>query len=192
MEYGTSIGLIYGSIREGRMCDTVAGWVERQLFERSNIVLYAIDPAYPDTRKGIEGRNREARIALSKRLQLCDGFIVVTPESSHSISAPLKALIDSAKPEWATKPVAFVSYGGASGGIRAVEQLRLAFDECHAVSIRDSVAFTNVRRAFDQNGEPVEREMSAKAFDIMLRRLIWWATALKKTKGAPAARAVAV
>ncbi|MGH9095600.1 MAG: NADPH-dependent FMN reductase, partial [Acidimicrobiales bacterium] len=35
--------------------------------------------------------------------------------------------------EWQAKPVAFVSYGGMAGGLRAVEQLRQVCAELHAV-----------------------------------------------------------
>ncbi|MGO8190177.1 NADPH-dependent FMN reductase, partial [Rhizobium leguminosarum] len=46
----------------------------------------------------------------------------------------------------------FVSYGGISGGLRAVEQLRLVFDELHAVTIRDSVSFAAPWNSFDTQG----------------------------------------
>ncbi len=68
-----------------------------------------------------------------------DAFLVVTPEYNHGYPAALKELIDSVYEPWHAKPVAFVSYGGASGGIRAVEQLRQVFAELHAVTLRDGV-----------------------------------------------------
>ena len=37
--------------------------------------------------------------------------------------------------EWRAKPVGFVCYGGLSGGLRAVEQLRIVFAELHTVTI---------------------------------------------------------
>ncbi len=39
--------------------------------------------------------------------------------------------------------MAFVPYGGVSGGLRAVEQLRLVFAELHAVTMRDGVSLAN-------------------------------------------------
>jgi len=61
-------------------------------------------------------------------------FVVVTPEYNHGYPAPLKSLIDSVGREWQAKPVAFVSYGGVSGGLRAVEQLRQVFAKLHMVT----------------------------------------------------------
>ena len=52
-----------------------------------------------------------------------DGFVFVTPEYNHSVSAALKNAIDYLAKEWANKPAGFVSYGG-NGGSRAVEHLR--------------------------------------------------------------------
>ncbi len=48
------------------------------------------------------------------------------PEYNHSFPAVLKNVIDWHGPQWHVKPeVGFVSYGGLSGGLRAVEHLRL-------------------------------------------------------------------
>lgn len=188
----TSIGLVYGSVRERRMCDTVVGWVERQLFLRADLLLYVIDPAYPGTRAGIEGRNPKARADFLNRLGLCDGFIVVTPEFNHSFPAPLKALIDSASAEWAAKPVGFVSYGGIPGGQHAVEQLRLVFSERQAVGIGGAVSFANVSQAFDNNGEPLDKAGPVKALDAMLRRLVWWSNVLKQARTVQSCEEVAV
>jgi NAD(P)H-dependent FMN reductase len=44
-----------------------------------------------------------------------------------------KSLIDSIGKQWQAKAAAFVCYGGASGGLRAVQQLRLVFAELNAV-----------------------------------------------------------
>jgi hypothetical protein len=74
-------------------------------------------------------------------IDAADAFVVVTPEYNHSYPASLKHAIDMAHGEWNTKPVAFVSYGGISGGLRAVEALRLVFAELHATTIRDTVSF---------------------------------------------------
>ena len=56
-----------------------------------------------------------------------DAFVVVTPEYNHSYPASLKQAIDVLNAPWRRKPVAFVSYGGLSGGLRAVEHLRQVF-----------------------------------------------------------------
>jgi NAD(P)H-dependent FMN reductase len=129
----TSLALIYGSTREGRFCDVVAAWAAAEI-GRHDFTLHVVDPVTIDlpTR---HGQTNEALRALEQRLCEADAFVAVTPEYNHGYPAALKFLIDSFKAPWRAKPVAFVSYGGISGGLRAVEQLRLVFAELHAVAI---------------------------------------------------------
>lgn len=165
------IGLVYGSTRAQRFCDTVAGWVRRQLDGRDDIQLILIDP------RDVEESDGEA-VAFRQRIADADAFIVVTPEYNHGYPAPLKALIDSFGEEWQAKPVAFVSYGGISGGLRAVEQLRLVFAELHATTIRDSVSFPNAHEQFEA-GEARDGERAARSLSKMLAALSWWAAVLR-------------
>src|SRR5690242_5504400 len=146
------IALIYGSTREGRFCDTVAGWAASEITRQAEFAVDAIDPAV----LALPGRHsREAApgvLALRQRIGKADGFVIVTPEYNHSYPAALKFLIDSVYEQWQAKPVAFVSYGGVSGGLRAVEHLRGVFAELHAVTVRDTVSFANVWSHFDDDG----------------------------------------
>jgi NAD(P)H-dependent FMN reductase len=126
----------------------------------------------------------ESRVwqSLQQALGRADAFVVVTPEYNHGYPAPLKALIDSVKGEWQAKPVAFVSYGGVSGGLRAVEQLRLVFAELHAVTIRDSVSFQAAWEQFDESGVLRNPERARRSMDALLARLKWWAIALRNAR----------
>ena len=165
MEVPLKVGVIYGSTRPGRFCDTVARWTAAQIAARAGFAIELIDPASAST-------------DLKQRLASCDGFVVVTPEYNHGYPAPLKQLIDSVGEEWHAKPVAFVSYGGISGGLRAVEQLRQVFAELHAVTIRDSVSFAGAWEQFDSSGALRNPERAERSMEAMLRRLRWWAAAL--------------
>jgi NAD(P)H-dependent FMN reductase len=169
MEMPIKIGLVYGSTRPGRFCDTVARWTAGQIAAREGFAVELIDPA---------AFGSAGLASLNERVAACDAFVVVTPEYNHGYPAPLKALIDSIGPEWHAKPVAFVSYGGISGGLRAVEQLRLVFAELHAVTIRDSVSFAGAWEQFDADGALRNPERAQRSMEAMLRRLHWWAVSL--------------
>ncbi|HUN85397.1 MAG TPA: NAD(P)H-dependent oxidoreductase [Terracidiphilus sp.] len=165
-----NVGLVYGSTRAGRFCDTVAKWAAAQIAAYAGFILVSIDPA------DLPEKTAQERIAV------CDAFVIVTPEYNHGYPAPLKALIDSVGAEWHAKPVAFVSYGGASGGLRAVEQLRLVFAELHAVSVRDSVSFAGAWEQFDSSGALRNPERAQRSMQTMLARLRWWAQALRTAR----------
>jgi NAD(P)H-dependent FMN reductase len=164
------IGLIYGSTRTGRFCDRVAQWAGQRA-AKAGFEVVAIDPA-----------KLTDPAELERRVGNCDAFVVVTPEYNHGYPAPLKALIDSVGAEWQAKPVAFVSYGGVSGGLRAVEQLRLVFAELHAVTIRDSVSFAGAWEQFDPSGKLLQPERAERSMATMLARLRWWAVALSTAR----------
>ncbi|HEX6118313.1 MAG TPA: NAD(P)H-dependent oxidoreductase, partial [Dongiaceae bacterium] len=67
----------------------------------------------------------------------------------HSYPASLKHAIDQGDVEWLAKPAAFGCYGGASGGVRAIEHLRHVFAELRAATNRHYVCFHMARLQFN-------------------------------------------
>lgn len=174
------IAIVLGSTREGRFCPTPARWIEERARARADVRVDVVDLAevgLPLVLPQDAGRDHGPFL---DRLERADGFIVVTPEYNHSFPAALKQAIDLANEEWRAKPVAFVSYGGMSGGLRAVEQLRLVFAEVHAVGIRDTVSFHNYWELLDEAGRLGDRSDTAAA--VMLDQLVWWADALRTAR----------
>jgi NAD(P)H-dependent FMN reductase len=173
--------LIYGSTREGRFCDTVAAWAAAEIARHGRFAVDTIDPLSFDL--PVRHSPRHAQVAaLRRRIGAADAFVVVTPEYNRGYPAALKQVIDSVSAEWQAKPVAFVSYGGISGGLRAVEQLRLVFAELHAATVRDAVSFANAWTTFDPSGNLLDPEGPRRAMARMLDRLYWWAAALKAAR----------
>ena len=172
--------VIIGSTRPERFGPVVANWFTGQARQHSGFDVDVVDLA----EVGFE--TAEPRLAgadaLAPRLAAADAFVVVTPEYNHSFPGPLKIAIDHYKHEWRAKPVAFVSYGGVSGGLRAVEQLRLVFAELHAMSVRNAVSFTMARKRFDQAGRPLDEADANSAAKDMLDQLAWWARALRTAR----------
>ena len=180
------LAVIVGSGRKGRTGTVVARWFVGQVEQRGDTELDVIDladfvlPGEPTENPPSE----TARVLrdLSRRLAWADAFVTVTPEYNHSFPASLKAMIDWHDTEWQAKPVAFVSYGGMSGGLRAVEQLRQVFPELHAMTIRETVSFHSVWTQFDRDGRPKDSTGCNAAAKTMLDQLTWWATALRDAR----------
>ena len=186
-----NVVLIYGSVRDGRYCDIVAKWARAQIAAHAEFSLEIIDPAELALPVRMTRNEAGDLDKLKEQIGNADAFVIVTPEYNHGYSAALKHLIDSVYGEWQAKPVAFVSYGAASGGLRAVEQLRQVFAELHIASMRNTVSFVNVWEQFDEHGRLHAPERPEKAMAMMLAQLHWWAIALRNARAQTAYDAVA-
>ncbi|WP_367322404.1 NADPH-dependent FMN reductase [Streptomyces sp. HUAS ZL42] len=179
------LAVIIGSSREGRTGPAVARWFVE---EAESCAMYDVDvldladvelPLSLTRAPG--GGSAELLAGVGGRLGAADAFVVITPEYNHSFTAPMKNLIDWHRTQWQAKPIGFVSYGGLSGGLRAVEQLRQVFAELHATTIRDTVSFHGVWQHIGEDGSLRAPDAAVPA-KVMLEKLQWWAAALRDAR----------
>ncbi len=161
-----SVALLVASTRPGRFADALVPWLEKRLAACSWVDLVVVDLA------------ADTGSPIASRLAYADAFVVLVPEYNHSFPGSLKTAIDAHHAEWARKPVAFVSYGASSGGIRAVEQLRQVFPEVRATTTRNAVALVAPWRHVDGGGGFVPPTDVEAALDATLDELHWWTRAL--------------
>ncbi|WP_026412592.1 NADPH-dependent FMN reductase [Actinomadura oligospora] len=174
------VAAIIGSTRRGRYGPTIAEWFTEVARARDDMETEVIDLA--ETTASEDGRlpAGEAARAFAEAgatLERADAFVVVTPEYNHSYPGGLKEFIDAHRTQWLAKPVAFVSYGGMSGGLRAVEHLRQVFAELHATTVRNVVSMHNPWTTFD-----AACPHARAAADQMLDQLGWWGSALRDAR----------
>ncbi|QBJ95518.1 NADPH-dependent oxidoreductase [Rhodococcus sp. ABRD24] len=172
MDEPLRLEVIVGSVRTKRFAPTIADWFVERAHGRDafdTTVLDLADTPLPQDLSSTPGVER-----FTERIGQADAFVVVTSEYNHGYPAALKTALDTVKYEWRAKPVGFVAYGGMSGGLRAVEQLRQVVAELHMVSIRESVSFHQARKHFD----PADGAANDAA-ERMLTQLAWWADALR-------------
>lgn len=181
-----TVAVIIGSTRAGRFGPTVAHWFAEEARQAGRLRIDVIDLAESPLPVAMTPEPDDATAAtlarLTPRLASADAFVVVTPEYNHSYPASVKNLIDWHYTQWRAKPVGFVSYGGLSGGLRAVEHLRPVFAELHAVTIRETVSFHRAREQFDADGNPKDAEATTAAATALLNQLEWWADALRRAR----------
>ncbi|MFG2222279.1 NADPH-dependent FMN reductase [Streptomyces sp. NPDC048644] len=182
------VAVLVGSTREGRFAPTVTQWLTRQLARRDDMTTDVIDLAETDLPTVLPAFGQppaagteEALARISPRLAAADAFVFLTPEYNHSFPAPLKNAIDWHNTQWHAKPVGFVSYGGLSGGLRAVEQLRVVMAELNATTIRNTVSFHNAWTRFSEDGAVDDPQVDAAA-TALLDQLAWWAHALRDAR----------
>lgn len=181
------LAVILGSVRDGRFGPTVANWFVAEAQRRDDVLVDLVDLAEVPLGPEAPSRSPSAQTlralgVLTPRLAASDAFVVVTPEYNHSYPAALKNVIDWHNVQFHAKPVAFVSYGGLAGGLRAVEHLRLVFAELHAVTTRDTVSFHGAWSQFDGEGRPKDPQGPAAAATTLLDQVTWWARALKHAR----------
>lgn len=164
-----NLAVISGSTRNGRFGPTVVDWFVSEAKQRDDLAVDVIDLA-------------DQAIPDASRIDHAEAFVVVTPEYNHSFPGPLKTAIDAFNKEWNAKPVGFVSYGGMSGGLRAVEQLRPVFAELHAVTIRETVSFHMAWEQFDTDGQAKSPQEVSRAAHNILDQLTWWGLSLRSAK----------
>jgi NAD(P)H-dependent FMN reductase len=93
------------------------------------------------------------------------------PEYNFSFNAALKNAIDYLNREWAYKPVGFVSYGGISGGLRAVQMIKQVVTTLRMTPVVDAVTIPMARTMIDDDGfHPTD--IVASSAKVMLDELV--------------------
>jgi NAD(P)H-dependent FMN reductase len=148
--------VIVASTRPGRRGLPIGQWVydsaaayggfDVELVDLAEVNLPFLDePNHPRLRQYIHPHT----IAWSEKIDSADAFVFVTPEYNYGMNAPLKNAIDYLHQEWQYKPVAFVSYGGVSGGTRAVQMTKQVVTTLKMVPLTEAVPMPFVNQYFD-------------------------------------------
>lgn len=184
------IKVILGTTRDARVGKKIADWVidsskeikdsEFELIDLKdyNIPFFnlPISPAYKEPEYDTNQK------ALQEKINEADGFVFVTPEYNHGYTSVLKNVLDTYYNEWRIKPATFVSYGGISGGIRAVESLRLVLIELQMVPIRSSVHIPFIFNQFNEDGLLKEETKEASNLKTTLEDISWWSNILENPR----------
>jgi NAD(P)H-dependent FMN reductase len=186
----TVISVIIGSTRQGRFSEKPAQWIFQQLKKRDDLEARLLDlrdypmpffdQAVPPATPGRAPYENEVVKKWTAAIAASDGFIFVTPEYNHGMSAVLKNAIDWVYPEWNRKAAAFVSYGSVMGA-RSVEHLREVMIEIQIAPIRSSVHIPVATLMAHFKGEDVNKGLAEldKVANTMIDDLLWWTTTLK-------------
>ena len=181
------IAIVTGSTRPGRNNEAVARWVNQIAQQRTDADFELVDiadyhlPLFDEPMSPMFGKYTKPHTrAWAEKIASFDGFVFVTPEYNHSIPGALKNAIDFLYREWNNKAAGFVSYGG-SGGVRAVEHLRLVMAELMVATVRAQVILSLVTdfEHFTSFKPLPQREAEVTA---MLDQLVSWASALKAVR----------
>jgi NAD(P)H-dependent FMN reductase len=177
---------IIASTRPGRVGSAVAKWfhafaVENGRFEAQlvdladfNLPIYD-EPVHPRFQR----YEHEHTKRWSESVAAADAYVFVTPEYNYSPPPSLVNAFDFLYREWNCKPCGFVSYGGVSGGLRAVQMERLHATTLKMMPMMEGVTVPMVANQIDDNGDFASNELIDASAQTLLDELLRWATALK-------------
>jgi NAD(P)H-dependent FMN reductase len=152
--------VVIASTRPGRLGLPIGNWVYEQAKSSSEFDVELVDlvdynlPLLDEPRPASSRQYaNEHTLQWSQVVSRADAFVFVTPEYNHGINAAFKNALDYLYYEWALKPATFVSYGGMSAGMRAVQQAKQVLAALRVYPLTDAVPIPNVASRIDDDGK---------------------------------------
>jgi NAD(P)H-dependent FMN reductase len=179
--------IITASTRQGRKGPHVAAWFLEQARRHDRFGIEPVDlaevnlplldePKHPRFRDYQHEHTR----AWSEIVDRADAYVVVTPEYDFGPPAGLINALQYLQQEWAYKPMAFVSYGGVSGGTRSVLTLKSTVTALKMMPILEAVSIPFFIQYLDEEtGRFSPGKVQEDAAKAMLDELLRWAEALR-------------
>jgi NAD(P)H-dependent FMN reductase len=181
----TKVAIIVSSTRPTRVGHLIGDWVHKRAVENGKFVVELADLAkidlpmynelkHPSTQSYAHDHTKK----WASIVETADAYVFVTPEYNFGPPPSLVNALNYVYKEWNYKPAAFVSYGGISGGLRAVQIEKLILTTLKVVPLVEAVVVPLVQQ-FLADGEFRGSELHEQAATVMLNELFRWAEALK-------------
>lgn len=174
------------STRPGRIGPSVARWFNdyarsegsfsAQLIDLAdfNLPLYD-EPNHPRLQKYEHDHTK----AWSKSVDGADAYVFVIPEYNYCPPPSFTNALDYVYNEWNYKPCGFVSYGGASGGLRSTQLAKQLVTTLKMMPMMEGVMVQTPWNSLDEEKTFVAGEHHDHSAKAMLEELAKWAHALK-------------
>lgn len=192
------LGIVVGSVREGRVSDRLAKWVAQEASSLDGTEVSIIDlidypmPMFNESISPQYNPNRQPEPIVGKFLDSLadrDAVVLITPEYNRSYSSVLKNAIDYIDFQLKHKPVLIVAHG-STGGAQAVGHLRGVIPALGAVSNPAAVMIVGqLSQVLDEAGNLSEQAKAnpygpAASLANALNDLKWYSDALAEARSA--------
>lgn len=183
---------IVASTRPGRAGLAIGRWfhgvAEKQgRFETRFVDLCDIDLPFIDEPKHprLQQYEHPHTKAWSEIVAWADAYVIVTPEYNFAPPPSLINALDLLYREWNYKPLGFVSYGGVSGGTRAVQVAKQIVTALKMMPLPEAVHIPFFSEQMEDGKQFAGGEVQEQAAELMLGELERWAQALSPLRAAP-------
>lgn len=178
--------IIICSTRPGRIGPSVAGWFNEFAANHGKFDAHLVDladfnlPVYDEPIHPAQQSYQHAHTkAWAKSVNAADAYVFVTPEYNYYPPPSLINALDYVYREWNYKPCGFASYGGASGGLRAVQAAKLQVTTLKMMPMVEGVMVPMAAGQIDDNGVFRSNDLIDKSATTLLDELHRWAIGLK-------------
>ncbi|MFF5209150.1 NADPH-dependent FMN reductase [Streptosporangium sp. NPDC000396] len=172
-----TLKIIVASTRPTRIGRTIGDWAAAHAVSHGGFGVELVDlaevglPFLDEPEDATTGRYVHQHTKdWSATIDTADAFVFVMPEYNYGFNAPLKNALDFLCREWRHKPVGFVSYGGLSGGLRAVEMIKPVIVKLGMIPAGNAVTVFR-RQMMDGDGRLIVDGNLAASADHMLDEL---------------------
>ena len=179
------LAVIIVSTRPGRVGPTVAQWFFDTATDHGQFAVELVDlkdinlPVFDEPKHPRFGEyTHEHTKVWSAIVKRSDAFVFVTPEYDYFTPPSLVNAIIYLFHEWMRKPAAFVSYGGISGGVRAVQAIKPLLTSVKVMPLPEAVSIPFMSNHIE-NGVFKSTDGFAQSAKALLDELHRWAFALK-------------
>lgn len=183
------VKVLLASTRPGRKGPALAKWIVDVLEEYSEwdielLDLKDVDLPFLDeaAHPRLKQYQNDHTLLWSETIDEADAYVFVTAEYNHVPPPTLQNALNFLHQEWAEKPVGFVSYGGVSGGTRAVDALIPVLTTLGMMPLPQAVNVPFFAQYIDENHHFQPTEVQIQAAHNMIEHLIRWTAALKRMR----------
>ena len=180
-----TLGVVITSTRPNRVGLPVGLWFAEKARQHARFQVQVVDlkevglPAMDEPNHPMKQQYQHEHTKVwSRTISALDAFVFVTPEYNYSLAPALVNALDYLFVEWNYKPAGFVSYGGVSGGTRAVQMSKLLVTSLRMMPIPEGVFIPFVAKLIDAgtfNPGTTLDEAVTRLLDELLR----WTEALR-------------
>lgn len=180
------------STRPSRQGPAIAQWFHTHAQQHSGFDCELVDLAafeLPVFDEPEHPRLRKYQHAHTKRwsasVEAADAFVFVLPEYNFGPPPALINALNYLVSEWHYKPAAFVSYGGVSGAMRAVQVAKQALTTFKMMPMLEAVVVPNFTQHLTADKTFDATEIHTQSATVMLNELLRWTNAMRSLR-APA------
>jgi len=167
--------IVTASIRPGRVGGAVGEWFASRAHDDGRFEVRHVDLAelhLPFIDEAAHPRLQEYEHAhtwqWSETVDAADAVVFVSPEYDYTLPASLLNAIQMLSLEWGYKPLALVTYGGISGGLRSAQTIRTVASNVGMYVVFPAVAIPFVAQSLDEGTFVPRESMNRNATEIFV------------------------